>query len=181
MPPNGRVRVGRWLSLLLFLSAFAWFLGGMAVLSNGGEACGGIAAVFDVFQHDGSSVCGHGSTAGGVVLFIVGVTSIVASTWLDRRQHKQVPLQTQDRRCRRCPRQLRGRSTKATWPWLPPSESGITGNDGRLRTVGQLQFRQDVRDVVAHGLSGDIELTGYGGGRRPGGKEVEDLQFARGQ
>lgn len=74
-------------SVVLFLLALAFFLGGMAIMSNGGEACG----VFAPYTEGQSSPaqpagCGHGSTAGGVALFGAGAACVGVSTWRNRQR-----------------------------------------------------------------------------------------------
>jgi hypothetical protein len=59
-----------------------------------------------------------------------------------------------------------------------PAQTGFAGPEDGLCPVGDLQFGEDVGDVVAHGLGADKVMPGYFGVGVPLGDEVEDLTLA---
>src|SRR5882672_3023603 len=59
------------------------------------------------------------------------------------------------------------------------AEAGFAGADYRLPPVLDLDLVEDVSDVVAHGLLGEIEARGDLGVVQPLRDELEDLGLAR--
>src|SRR6478752_4247063 len=64
---------------------------------------------------------------------------------------------------------------------LSPTQSGVAGPDDRLGAVGCLQLGEDVGDVVADRLGGEVERRRDLRVVLPGRDQVEDLELALGE